>query len=112
EIGVSGLIHMRKLGVQAPPTDSTAYVLVEVQSPRDLQTELELAAHHDVKVWLNGKEVARRFPANQPRRFAVQLKAGPNRFLFKVHNIYGDSWLWARLVDPERVLSIVPPKTD
>lgn len=109
EVGVGGQIWMKKLGVQAPPTDSTAYVLVAVEAPRAMKTELELAAHHDVKVWLNGKEVYRRFPATQPRRVAVELAEGTNRFMFKVHNIYGDSWLWARLIDPQRRLQIASP---
>lgn len=110
EVGVYGLIWMKKLGAQGPPTDSTAYLLFAVEAPAAMKTELELAAHHDVKVWLNGKEVYRRFPAHQPRRVKLDLSEGTNRLLFKVHNIYGDSWLWARLVDPERRLRVVDPR--
>jgi hypothetical protein len=36
----------------------------------------------------------------------VELKEGTNKLLFKVHNIYGASWLWARMIDPERVLEV------
>src|SRR5262249_46226994 len=79
EVGVSGMMDMEKLKVLAPPTDSTAYVYFEVAAPRAVKTELELAAHEDVKIWLNGKEVHRRIESFEPRRVAVELKDGTNR---------------------------------
>jgi hypothetical protein len=106
EVGVSGMIDMEKLKVLAPPTDSTAYVYFEVVAPRAMKTELELAAKEDVKVWLNGKEVHRRTWSVEPRRVTAELKEGTNKLLFKVHNIYGPSWMWARLIDPERALEV------
>jgi putative membrane-bound dehydrogenase-like protein len=110
EVGSTGFLDMEKLKVLAPPTDSTAYLHIEVRAPRALQTTLELAADDDVKVWLNGKEVFRRMQAMQAQRVPVELREGVNRLLFKVHNIYGGSFLWARLSDPERQLEIVQPK--
>jgi putative membrane-bound dehydrogenase-like protein len=109
-LGPTGEIDMEKLGVQAPPTDSTAFVVVDVRSPRALTTALEVAAHEDVKVWLNGKEVHRRLHSDEPQKLPVELKAGVNRLLVKVHNIYGRSWLRLRLADPERVLGTIGPK--
>jgi hypothetical protein len=110
QLGPTGVIDMEKLGVLAPPTDSTAYVLMEVVSPRALQTSLEVAADDDVKVWLNGKEVHRRTRAQEPRRFPIELKEGTNRLMIKVHNVYGASLVWARIGDPERVLEVREPK--
>lgn len=106
DAGAAGLIEMERFRVQAPPTDSTAYVYHEVVAPRALRTTMELAAHHDVKVWVNGKLAHRRFPSREARRFEVELNAGVNTVLIKVHNIYGNSWLWSRLADPDRVLEI------
>ena len=106
EVGVSGMMDMEKLKVLAPPTDSTAYVYFEVNAPRAMKTDLEMAAKEDVKIWLNDKEVHRRIWSVEPRRIAVELKEGTNKLLFKVHNIYGPSWLWARLIDPERALEV------
>jgi putative membrane-bound dehydrogenase-like protein len=104
EVGPTGFLDMDKLKVLAPPTDSTAYLHIEVRAPRALQTTLELAADDDVKVWLNGKEVFRRMQAMQAQRVPLELREGANRLLFKVHNVYGGSFLWARLSDPERQL--------
>jgi hypothetical protein len=59
-----------------------------------------------VKVWLNGKEVHRRTRALEPRRVPVELRPGTNRLLIKVHNIYGPSYVWVRVNDPERVLEV------
>ncbi len=109
-VGPFGKIDMEKLKVLAPPTDSTAYVYVEVHSPRMLKTFIEAAADEDLKVWLNGKEVHRRLHSYQGRRFDVELKEGKNTLLFKIHNIYGPSWLWARIGDPERLLTYPPIK--
>jgi putative membrane-bound dehydrogenase-like protein len=106
EVGASGLMDMEKLKVQAPPTDSTAYVYFEVVSPRAMKTSLELAAREDIKVWMNGKAIHRRTGSYEPHRVPVELKEGTNKLMFKVHNIYGTSWLWARLIDPERGLEI------
>jgi hypothetical protein len=106
-IGPVGLLDMEKLKVLAPPTDSTAYVYVEVRAPRSLKTTLELAADDDTKVWLNGKEIFRRTNAVAGDRVPVELLEGVNRLLFKVHNIYGPSFLWARLSDPGRQLEIL-----
>ncbi|HEV3443841.1 MAG TPA: PVC-type heme-binding CxxCH protein [Gemmataceae bacterium] len=110
EIGPAGTIDMEKLKVLAPPTDSTAYVYFEMNSPRDTKTSLEIAADEDVKVWLNGKEVHRRMRSFEPQRITLDLKQGANKLLFKVHNIYGPSWLRARIADPERVLEFSCPK--
>jgi putative membrane-bound dehydrogenase-like protein len=110
QLGPAGIIDMEKLGVLAPPTDSTAYVYVEVVAPQACKVELEVAADEDVKLWVNGKEVHRRTRSLEPRRVAVELKEGTNRLLFKVHNIYGPSWLRARLSDPERRLELGQPK--
>ncbi len=104
EVGPMGKIDLEKLGVLAPPTDSTAYFFFEVHSPRDMKTFVEAAADEDFKVWLNGKEVHRRLRSMQGQRFNVELKQGKNTLLVKVHNIYGPSWLWARVGDPERNL--------
>jgi putative membrane-bound dehydrogenase-like protein len=106
EVGLSGMIDMEKLKVLAPPTDSTAYVLFDVLSPRAMKTALELAVKEDVKVWVNGKEVHRKTWSVEPHRVNVELKEGTNRLMFKVHNIYGPSWMWARLIDPEWVLEV------
>jgi hypothetical protein len=110
-VGVSGLMDMEKLKVQAPPTDSTAYVYFEVVSPRVLKTSLELGAREDIKVWINGRAIHRRTGSYEPHRVAVELKEGTNKLMFKVHNIYGASWLWARLIDPERALEVRTLKT-
>jgi hypothetical protein len=110
ELGPTAIIDMQKLGALAPPTDSTAYVVMEVRSPRVLKTTLEVAGDEGIKVWLNGQEVHRRPRATEPQRVPVELKEGTNRLLVKVHNIYGASWVWARLSDPERILEAVPPK--
>jgi putative membrane-bound dehydrogenase-like protein len=109
EVGLSGIIDMEKLKVLAPPTDSTAYVLFEVTSPRTMKTALEMAVKEDVKVWVNGKEVHRKTWSVEPHRIDVELKEGTNRLMFKVHNIYGPSWMWARLIDPERALVVKAP---
>ena len=106
ELGPAGIIDMEKLKVLAPPTDSTAYVYFEVRAPRDVKTSLEVAADEDVKAWLNGKEVLRRMRSFEPQRITLDLKQGTNKLLFKVHNIYGPSWLRARLSDSERVLDV------
>ncbi|HEV3078181.1 MAG TPA: PVC-type heme-binding CxxCH protein [Gemmataceae bacterium] len=106
ELGPAGTIDMEKLKVLAPPTDSTAYVYFEINSPRDMKTSLEVAAHEDVKAWLNGKEVLRRMRSFEPQRFSVDLKQGANKLLFKVHNIYGPSWLRARIADPQRAFEL------
>ena len=106
EVGVSGKMDMEKLKVLAPPTDSTAYIYFEVVSPKAMKTALELGAKEDVKIWLNGKEIHRKTWSVEPHRVPVELKEGTNKLLFKLHNIYGPSWLWARLVDPERVLEV------
>jgi putative heme-binding domain-containing protein len=109
QVGPAGVIDMEKQGVLAPPTDSTAYVYFEVASPRDVKTLLEYAADENVKVWLNGKQVVHRNQSLQPDRTPVELKGGVNKILIKVHNIYGASWVWARLGDPERVLETKEP---
>jgi putative membrane-bound dehydrogenase-like protein len=106
EVGVSGRLDMEKLKVLAPPTDSTAYIYFEVVSPKALKTAIELAAKEDVKIWLNGKEIHRRTGSFEPHRVPVELKEGTNKLLFKLHNIYGPSWMWARLIDPERALEV------
>jgi putative heme-binding domain-containing protein len=106
ELGPAGTIDMEKLGVLAPPTDSTAYVYFDLAAPRPMKAELVLAAKEDVKVWLNGKEVYKRNWAVEPRRLAVELKEGTNQLLIKVHNIYGPSWLRPRIADPERVVEL------
>src|SRR5207247_4588432 len=93
ELGPTGVLDMGKLGVLAPPTDSTAFVVFDVRSPRPMETSLEVAAHQDVKVWLNGQEVYRRMNAQQGQRATIKLKEGVNRLLCKVPNIYGESWL-------------------
>jgi putative membrane-bound dehydrogenase-like protein len=111
EVGLSGMIDMEKLKVLAPPTDSTAYVLFDVVSPRAMKTALEMAVKEDVKVWVNSKEVHRKTWSVEPHRIDVELKEGTNRLIFKVHNIYGPSWMWTRLIDPERVLQVKPAKT-
>ena len=111
EVGVSGLMDMEKLKVLAPPTDSTAYIYFEVVSPRAMKTSLELGAKEDVKVWVNGKEIHRRTWSVEPHRVPMELKEGTNKLLFKLHNIYGPSWLWARLIDPERALEVRTLKT-
>jgi putative membrane-bound dehydrogenase-like protein len=111
EVGVSGLMDMEKLKVLAPPTDSTAYIYFEVVSPRAMKTSLELGAKEDVKVWVNGKEIHRRTWSVEPHRVPMELKEGTNKILFKLHNIYGPSWQWARLIDPERVLEVKGLKT-
>jgi putative heme-binding domain-containing protein len=103
-LGPTAVIDMGRQGVLGPPTDSTAFVYMEVKSPRTAKTLLELAADDNVKVYLNGKEVFRRTRAQEPARTEVELQEGVNRFVFKIHNIYGPSFLWARLADPERVL--------
>jgi len=105
-LGPAAVIDMEKLGVLGPPTDSVAFVYVEVMSPRTAKTTLELAADDNVLLYLNGREVFRRTRAQQPTRTELELKEGVNRFLFKVHNIYGPSFLWARIADPERVLEL------
>ena len=71
-----------------------------------MKTSLEVAADEDVKAWLNGKEVLRRMRSFEPQRITLDLKQGTNKLLFKVHNIYGPSWLRARLSDSERVLDV------
>ncbi len=109
QVGLAGHMDMGQLGVLAPPTDSTAYVYFEVHSARDLATTLEVAADEDVKVWLNGKEVLRRPRAMQGDRVEVRLREGVNRLLFKVHNVYGPSWLRARLSDPGRIVKVPQP---
>ena len=109
QVGLTGHIDMERLGVLAPPTDSTAFLYFEVKAPRKLTTTLEVAADEDVKVWLNGKEVLRRPRAQQGDRVALELNEGINRLLFKVHNVYGPSWLRARIADPDRILQTVPP---
>jgi len=109
-VGPFGLIDMEKQKVLAPPTDSTAYVYFEVKSPTSRKTILETAADEDLKVWLNGKVVFNRPRTFQAQRIEVELKEGVNKLLFKVHNIYGPSWLWARLGDPQRQLEILPLK--
>jgi len=106
QLGPAAVIDMEKQGVLAPPTDSTAYVYFEVTSPRAVHTALELAADENVKVWLNGKPVVHRTRSVEPNRTPVELKVGVNKVLIKVHNIYGASWVWARLSDPERVLEV------
>jgi putative membrane-bound dehydrogenase-like protein len=106
ELGPAGTVDMEKLKVLAPPTDSTAYVYFEVRAPRDMKTSLEVAAHEDVKAWLNGKEIVRRMRSFEPQRVSVDLKQGTNKLLFKVHNIYGPSWLRARINDSERILEV------
>lgn len=106
QVGPLGQIDMERLKVLAPPTDSTAYVYFEVSSPTPRKTTLEMAADEDLKVWVNGKEVFTRTRTVQPQRVEVDLKEGVNRLLFKVHNIYGPSWLWARLADPKRELEL------
>ncbi len=105
-LGPTGVIDMGKLQVLGPPTDSTAYVYLELTAPRAFKTLLEVAADEDVKLWLNGKEVHRRTRALEPQRFPIELQEGSNRLLFKVHNIYGASFVWARLSDPERVVEV------
>ena len=40
----------------------------------------------------------------------VRLQEGMNRLLFKVHNVYGPSWLRARLADPQRQLELMRPQ--
>jgi putative heme-binding domain-containing protein len=110
EVGVSGMMDMDKLKVLAPPTDSTAYVYFEVAAPRAMKTSLELAAHEDIKVWVNGRAIHRKTECHEPHRVPVELKEGTNKLLFKVHNIYGPSWLWARLIDPERALQVMSLK--
>lgn len=107
-VGPFGLIDMEKQKVLAPPTDSTAYVLFEVKAPTARKTTLETAADEDLKVWVNGREVFSRPRTFQPVRIEVELKEGVNRLMFKVHNIYGPSWLWARLADPKRELETAP----
>jgi len=111
EVGPAGAIDMEKLKVLAPPTDSTAYVYFEINSPHDTKASLEIAADEDVKAWLNGKEVHRRMRSFEPQRITVDLKQGANKLLFKVHNIYGPSWLRARIADPERALEFSHLKT-
>ena len=49
--------------------------------------------------------------AFEPQRITVDLKQGANKLLFKVHNIYGPSWLRARIADPERALEFSRLKT-
>jgi putative heme-binding domain-containing protein len=110
EVGLSGMIDMEKLKALAPPTDSTAFVYFEVESPRAMKTALELAVKEDVKVWVNGKEAHRKTWSVEPHRVSVELREGKNRLMFKVHNIYGPSWMWARLIDPERVLEVKAQK--
>ncbi len=109
-LGPTGVIDMEKLGVLAPPTDSTAFIVMEVRAPRATRAALEVAADEGVKVWLDGKEVHRRTHSLDPQRVPLELKEGVNRLMFKVHNIYGPSWLRARISDPERVLEVVEPK--
>jgi putative membrane-bound dehydrogenase-like protein len=106
EVGVSGRLDMEKLKVLAPPTDSTAYIYYEVVSPKATKTAIELGAKEDVKIWLNGKEVHRRTGSFEPHRVPIELKEGTNRLLIKLHNIYGPSWMWARVIDPERALEV------
>ena len=110
QLGPASVIDMDKLGVLGPPTDSTAYVYLEVVSPRTFKTTLEVAGDDGVKIWLNGKEIHSRTRASEPRRVPVELKEGTNRVLIKVHNIYGPSFVWARLADPDRMLEVVPLK--
>jgi putative membrane-bound dehydrogenase-like protein len=112
QVGQTGMIDMKKLNALAPPTDSTAYVYFEVTSPKNLRTGLELAADENVKVWLNGQEIHRRMRSTQPRRVEVDLKQGTNWLLFKVHDVYPPSWLWARLGDPERILELRQPSSE
>jgi putative heme-binding domain-containing protein len=106
EVGLSGLMDMEKLKTLAPPTDSTAYLYFEVLSPKAMKSAMELAAKEDVKIWLNGKEIHRRTWSVEPHRVAVELKAGTNKLLFKLHNIYGPSWMWVRVIDPDRSLEV------
>jgi putative membrane-bound dehydrogenase-like protein len=106
EVGPAGVIDMDRLGVLAPPTDSTAYVYFEIESPADRKAQLEVAADEDVKAWLNGKECLRRMRSFEPQRLTLELKKGTNKLFFKVHNIYGPSWLRARISDPERALEV------
>lgn len=109
QVGLTGILDMEKLKTLAPPTDSTAYIYFEVHSPRNLTTTLETAADENLKVWVNGKQVHRQMRSVQPRRLEIELKEGKNWLLFKVHNVYGPSWLWARVSDPEKVLEVKVP---
>ena len=109
-VGPFGMIDMEKQKVLAPPTDSTAYVYFEVKSPAARTAVMEMAAHEDLKVWLNGKVVFGKPGTVRPQRVEVELKEGVNKLMFKVHNIYGPSWLWARLSDPRRELEVLPLK--
>jgi putative heme-binding domain-containing protein len=106
EVGLSGLMDMEKLKTLAPPTDSTGYLYFEVVSPKAVKSAIELAAKEDVKIWLNGKEIHRRTWSVEPHRVPVELKEGTNKLLFKLHNIYGPSWMWARVIDPDRSLEV------
>jgi putative membrane-bound dehydrogenase-like protein len=110
QVGPSGPIDLGKLGALATSAGSVAYLYLEVRSPRAFSTVLEFAADDGAKVWVNGKEVCRAERASDGQRLAVDLKEGVNRFLFKINNFYGPSWLKARLVDPERRLELVQPR--
>jgi putative membrane-bound dehydrogenase-like protein len=110
QVGPSGLIDIGKLGALATSAGSAAYIVMDVHSPKAWRTTLEFAADDGAKVWLNGKEVFRREQATEGQRLNVDVKEGTNRFLFKVNNIYGPSWLKARLVDPERLLDLGQPR--
>jgi putative membrane-bound dehydrogenase-like protein len=111
QVGPSGTIDIGKQGALATSAGSVAYLHVEVRAAKALKTTLEFAADDGGKVWVNGKEVARKEQAADGQRVPVELKEGTNRLLFKVDNFYGPSWLRARLIDPERVLEVEPPKT-
>jgi putative heme-binding domain-containing protein len=95
--------------------EQVAFIVAEVTTPAAQRTRLQIGVAHPVQVWLNGKHVYQGKPGSGPAApdqvsVEVDLCEGSNQLLFKVAYRGGQEALYARLLDPHRLLTHPEPK--
>ena len=91
------------------------YVYAEIATPSALKTRLLMGADTEVTIWLNGQQVytvAKPAKEAQPDQHAIEvsLRAGVNHLVLRAACQAETLALYARFIDPDRLLSYNLPK--
>ncbi|MFZ4396820.1 MAG: glycoside hydrolase family 172 protein [Kiritimatiellia bacterium] len=98
--------HLEPIGAS-----NVGYLYTRIDSPEEMDTEINVAPSDSLKIWINGQEIFRlEMIRNQTPAHStwtpIHLRKGENALLLKVTHSFGNFFgCYARIRDPENKLS-------
>lgn len=111
-VSVERMLDLRK--ALGDCDDASCYAYFRIESPRKQQMMLLPGSDDGIKIWQNGKVVWEKETQRAALPFQdvtyVDLEPGSNDFLFRVHNVDGDSALYVHYRTLSEVSAVLPEK--